>query len=400
LRNATDIVLDVSEEALEHDPYPTYRWMRENQPIAYLPHSDQVLVTTWDLCDEAGNNDAVFSPDSVFSARMFGAPNVLAMNGPEHTALRNRVNPPFRPRTVMGYRDDLLRATARRYISAVAPLGRIDAVGGLLEPISPRPVGDLTGVEGVDDATLDRWLRVYAGWIADLGRDESTRADVEGVKDELRELLEENIARGEWTSVGGGRSAIWHMLYDGRPDGTPRSVEELIGNLGVLIVGGFQEPAHASASTLYGLLGRPEQAAAFAGDPTGFSAQAVEEGLRWLSPFGTTEKRTTEDVDLGGLHFPKDTPVALVIGSANRDATRWTDPDVYDLFRETQAHASFGYGMHFCIGHFTARNLAQVVLEEEFSLLPNVRFDPEQDAEVRGWVARGPKTLPIVWDAP
>lgn len=397
---ATDIVLDVAEAELNADPYPTYRWMRENQPIAYYPEADQVLVTTWDLCDEAGNNDTVFSPDSVFSSRVFGAPNVLAMNGEEHTAMRNRVNPPFRPRAVRGYRDSLLRKTARHYLSAVAPLGRIDAVAGLLEPISQRAVGDLIGFEDVDDQTLDRWLRIYASWSAGFGRDEDSRSKVEAVKDELRELLETKIASGSLLGEGGGRSAIGHMLYDGRPEGEPRSVEELIGNLGVLIVGGFQEPAHASASTLYGLLGRPEQATAFAEDPARFCAQAVEEGLRWLSPFGTTEKRTTREVDLGGVHFPADTPVALVIGSANRDATRWDDADTYDMFREVQGHASFGYGMHFCIGHFTARNLAQVVLEEIFTSLPNVRFDPDEQAQVRGWVARGPKTLPIVWDAP
>lgn len=395
---ATDVVLDLTLDELDHDPYPSYQWMRENQPIAWLPGSEQVLVTTWALCDEAGNNDDVFRPDAVFSSKMFGAPNVLALNGPEHTEMRNRVNPPFRPRAVKGYRDSLLRQTARTYIEAIRPLGRIDAVHALLEPISQRAVGDLIGFEGVDDATLQRWLDVYATWITDFGRTPGGSAAVDAVKDELRANLEEQIAR-EHDNPSGRHSAIAHMLYDGMPDGEARDIEQLIGNLGVLIVGGFQEPAHATASTLLGLLGRPEQAAAFAAAPGELSAAAVEEGLRWLSPFGTTEKRTSRDVMLGGLLFPKDTPVALVIGSANRDATRWQNADVYDLEREPQGHASFGYGLHFCIGHFTARNLAQVVLEEIFTLLPNVRLDPDAEPLVRGWVARGPKTLPIVWDA-
>jgi cytochrome P450 len=399
MKLATDFVLDVTLEELERDPYPTYQWMRENQPIAWLPGTEQVLVATWNLCDEAGNNDSVFQPDAEFSTKIFGSPNVLALNGDEHTAMRNRVNPPFRPRAVRGYRDTLLRATARRYLEAVKHLGRIDAVDGLLEPISRRAVGDLIGFDDVPDETLGRWLDAYAVWVTDFGRDPLAHDRVERVKVELRELLEAKIAQPP-PAAGLPPSAIWHMLHDGMEPGTARSVDDLIGNLGVMIIGGFQEPAHAAATTLYGLLGRPEQAAAFAERPAELSAAAVEEGLRWMAPFGTTEKRTSRAVDLGGVHFPQGTPVALVIGSANRDASRWTDADVYDLFREEQNHASFGYGLHFCIGHFTARNLAQVLLEEIFETLPGVRLDPESPAEVRGWVARGPKTLPIVWDAP
>ena len=54
---ATDVVVDLAIDELEADPYPTYAWLRENRPIAYVPQSGRVLVTTWALCDEAGQND-------------------------------------------------------------------------------------------------------------------------------------------------------------------------------------------------------------------------------------------------------------------------------------------------------------------------------------------------------
>lgn len=396
---ATDLVVDISLDELDTDPYPAYRWLRENMPVAYLPGTDQVLVTTWDLCEQAGKNDTVFSPDGEFSSRIFGSPNILALNGPEHTAMRNRINPPFRPRAVRGYREDLLRATARHYIGRVRDHGRADAVGEILEPISQRAVGDLIGFNDVADDTLARWLAVYAAWVTDFGRDATLVTKIDELQQELRQFITGRIAPGsDWATTP--PTALWHMLHDGMPDEQTRDVDDLIGNLGVLIVGGFQEPAHAAAGTLYGLLGREEQAAAVAANPAELSAIAVEEGLRWLSPFGTTEKRTTAAVDLAGVHLPAGTPVALVIGSANRDPSRWDDPDTYDLFRAPLSHASFGYGLHFCIGHHTASNLAQVVLEELFTMLPGLRLDPDHPTTVRGWVARGPKTMPIVWDAP
>ena len=69
----------------------------------------------------------------------------------------------------------------------------------------------------------------------------------------------------------------------------------------------------------------------------------------------------------------------MVLGSANRDATRYADPDVFDLDRPRQSHASFGYGLHFCLGHFVARQLEQVMLEEMFARLPNLRPDPDRN---------------------
>ena len=85
--------------------------------------------------------------------------------------------------------------------------------------------------------------------------------------------------------------------------------------------------------------------------------------------------------------------------SANRDETRFADPDVFDLGRPRQSHVSFGYGVHFCLGHYVARQLEKVMLEEMFTRLPNLRPDPDQETIVHGWSVRAAKRLPVVWDA-
>lgn len=296
---AADIVHDVALEVLEDDPYPTYAWMRRHRPIAFVPETGRVWVTTWDLCDEAGRNDKVFGPTSDVFHAVYGNPNVMSLSGPEHLAHRAALNACFRPRAVNGYREQILRATAVRYIDAIRDRGQADANTEILERISMRAIGDVLGFTDVHDDILIR----------------------------------------------------------------------------------------------------PEQAARLRADPSAWSAAAVEEGLRWLAPFGMTEKLTTADVTLGGILFPVGTEVAMVLGSANRDATRYADPDVFDLDRPRQSHASFGYGLHFCLGHFVARQLEQVMLEEMFARLPNLRPDPDQEATVHGWAVRAAKRLPVVWDA-
>ena len=189
------------------------------------------------------------------------------------------------------------------------------------------------------------------------------------------------------------------MLHDGMPEGETRSVEELIGTVGLMIVGGIQEPAHAAANALVGLLGRPDQASRVAAEPAAWSARVIEEGLRWLPPFGMTEKRTTTEVTLGGLLFPPGTEVSMVIGSANRDLAHFPEPDVFDIDRDTRGHMAFGYGVHFCIGHAVARALAQVMIEEMFARLPNLRLDPNRPPAIHGWANRAAYRLPLLWDA-
>jgi aromatic O-demethylase, cytochrome P450 subunit len=392
---ATDVVLDVGLDVLEDDPYPTYAWMREHCPVALVPASGRVFVTTWALCDRAGNNDEVFEPAKDVFNTVYGDPNVISLRGSAHREVRNALNPPFRPRAVNSYRDRLLRATAARYIDAVRDRGHTEATSEVFEPISQRAVGDVLGFTDVDDATLSRWFKDYGAYLVDFGRSEEVARRGRAAKADVSAYL---AARLPALVDDPDDSVIAHLLHDGMPTGRTRTVEDMIGSFGVLIVGGFQEPAHGIANTMLGLLGRPDQSARVAADAAAWSARAIDEGLRWLSPFGITEKVMRVDAVLDGLRFPAGTEVALVIGSANRDPDRFDHPDVYDLDRPPTSHVAFGYGTHFCVGHSIARVLGQVVLEEMFARLPGLRLDPDRPAVVHGWAVRGARSLPVVWD--
>ena len=388
-------VHDVALEILENDPYPTYAWMRRHRPVAYVPETGRVWITTWDLCDKAGRNDALFGPTRDVFHAVYGNPNVMSLTGAEHLAHRTALNACFRPRAVNGYREQL-RATAARYVDAVRDRGAADASTEILERVSLRAVGDVLGFNDVHDDVLIRWFHGFAAYLVDFGRSSEVAEHGRAIKAEVAAYLR---ARLDQLAAHPDGSTLSHLLHDGMPEGTVRGLEEIIGDVGVMIVGGFQEPAHGAANSLHGLFTRPDQVDRLRADPSAWSAAAVEEGLRWLAPFGMTEKLTTADATVGDVPFPAGTEVAMVLGSANRDETRYADPDVFDLDRPRQSHASFGYGLHFCLGHFVARQLEQVMLEEMFTRLPNLRPDPDREATVQGWAVRAAKRLPVVWDA-
>ena len=392
---ATEIVVDAKLADLENDPYPTYVDMRRRCPIAWVPETGRLWITTWDLCAEAGNNYEVFGPTQDAFTRVYGQPNVMSLSGEAHLKARKPLDARFRPRTVNDYVDSHIRPTAVRYIEAIRSKGAAELNGELLEPISLRAIGDVMGFVDVDDRVLKRWFHGLGNYLVDNGRSAEVTSVGEGVKREIRTYLEGRLDHFQAQHDG---STLAHMFRDGMTDGI-RSVDEVIGSIGVMIVGGFQEPAHGTANTILGLLSNIEQAKAVAADPGGLAPEAVKEGLRWIAPFGMTEKLTTRDVVLGGLLIPAGTEIALVLGSANRDEAKFSEPDKFDIARPNKVHASFGYGIHFCVGNYVARQLIQVCVEEILGRLPGVRLDPAKHPVVHGWYVRGAKSLPVVWDA-
>ncbi len=395
IETAFDIVADLPLKSLEDDPYQSYGWMRDAAPVVYVPETGRVLVTTWELCKEAGVNDRVFGPTKQAHETVYGCPNVMSMTGDDHRTLRNAANAPVRPKAVKSYYESGIRETVLHYVESIRAIGSADATVEIFEPISQRVVGDVLGFSDVDDATLGRWFHTYADYLVDYGRDQQVAERIKDVKAEVWEYLEGRTPEIAEHPDGSG---LDHLLRDGMPPGEMRSIGDIAPTVGVLIVGGFQEPAHLISNTLLGLLGRPAAARRVAADPAAWARPALEEGLRWLPPFGFTEKLTTEDVTLGGVLIPAGTEIALVIGSANRDPARFADPDVFDIDRCDQGNVSFGFGSHFCIGHNLARAIGEVVIEEFFRLLPNVRLDPNRAPVVHGWLTRGAKSLPVVWD--
>jgi aromatic O-demethylase, cytochrome P450 subunit len=394
---ATDTVVDARLVDIEVDPYPLYAWMRREQPIAWVPETGRLWLTTWDLCAEAGAADEIFGPTSDVHELVYGLPNVMAMSGEEHRRARAPLDARFRPRAVNEYVETLVRPAAVRYIERVQARGRADLTGEVLEKISSRAVGDVLGLTGVPDETLLRWFRGLAAYLDDLGRgDPAIGAHAAVVKTELREYLAGRIDELRAHPDG---STLDHMVHHGLADGQVRAVGDIAGTVGTMIVGGFQEPAHAAANAILGLLARPEQAAAVAADPRGLAAATVHEGLRWIPPFNMTEKRTAADVVIAGKRIPAGTEIALVIGSANRDENHFDHPDTFDLHRRRANNLAFGFGAHFCVGHYVARQVAQVSVEELFTRLPGLRLDPEHEPVVHGWMVRAAKTLPVVWDA-
>lgn len=128
---------------------------------------------------------------------------------------------------------------------------------------------------------------------------------------------------------------------------------------------------------------------------------AIEEGLRVETPLTMVMRTTTGDVEIGGKTIPADAQIDLCMGSANRDETRWTDPDTFDIRRPRHAHIAFAGGIHMCLGMHLARLETRVMLNSLLDRITDLTFVPDdgtgEESRIVGLTFRSPNKLPVTF---
>jgi cytochrome P450 len=150
---------------------------------------------------------------------------------------------------------------------------------------------------------------------------------------------------------------------------------------------------------LFALLHDRSQFDALSGDRSLYP-QAFEEVLRWEPPVTVILRRATRDTELAGVRIDQGADIALMIGAANRDDRKYSDPDRYDLFREQRQHVGFGFGVHVCLGMHLARMESRVAINTLLDRLGPFTLDPEaEQPHIEGLAFRSPLSLPVVFAA-
>jgi cytochrome P450 len=189
------------------------------------------------------------------------------------------------------------------------------------------------------------------------------------------------------------------MLAQVEVDGDVLPEEVLVSFLRQLVNAGGDTTYRGTSILLVGLLNNPEQLDAVRRDRT-LIPQAIDEALRWDGPVVVQARTAARETELGGMKIPVNALIDVVAGSANRDPSRYPDPDKFDIFRPRKhRHFAFAYGPHVCIGQHLARMEMTRALHAILDRLPNVRLDPDMPPpDVRGTMMRVPKHIHVVFD--
>jgi len=164
-------------------------------------------------------------------------------------------------------------------------------------------------------------------------------------------------------------------------DNSLASEADVVACLLWLVGMGYEMVTHLLGNAVLCLLMHPEVIERLHQDPAPIYS-TIEEALRYLPPVWRVTRMTTEEVALGGQLVPAQARICAWIVSANRDESRFSSPDTFDIERVPNRHLSFGYGKDFHFDAALARLLAEISLTALLDYLPDLKLVPGQRLEV------------------
>jgi unspecific monooxygenase len=352
------------------NPYPFYESARAAGP--FFRWADYNLTCT-------GNAAAV---NAIFRDRRFGrepveplvvpphlapfyaveAHSMLELEPPRHTRLRNLVLRAFTSRRIAGLAPDITALATE--LAESFPQGEFDLLTAFAQPLPVRIIARLLGVPEAMAPDLLAWSNAMVGmYMAGRTRAMERRAvaATEAFVAFLRGYVEERRARPA--------DDLITQLIAAEMEGEKLSTDELIATCILLLNAGHEATVHTIGNGVKTLLETRTPPTALAPDNVD---STVEEILRFDPALHMFTRHAYEDIEVMGHTFHRGDQTGLLLAAANRDPGVWSEPDRFNPARPVKPLATFGAGLHFCVGAPLARLELQIALPILFRYCPQL----------------------------
>lgn len=172
--------------------------------------------------------------------------------------------------------------------------------------------------------------------------------------------------------------------------------DELLSTCFLLLAAGHETTINLIGNGMLALLRHPDQLRRLQDDPA-LIRPAIEELLRYDSPVQMTSRIVAGGTEIAGQALGDGEFVFAVLGAANRDPDRFSDPDRLDLGRADNQYLSFGNGPHFCLGAPLARLEGEVAIGALVRRFPALRLDTDTVEWRPNPALRGLESLPVAY---
>ncbi|WOH48241.1 cytochrome P450 [Bradyrhizobium sp. sBnM-33] len=375
-------LVDFSSEAFLRNPQNGVALLRSSGPVVAtkFPILGRLWVTT--TYDAAAR---VLKDSTTFTLRKEGgslvglpwwmpnfigslANNMLTMDEPDHTRLRDIVDEAFRRRAVMDM-EPHIRAIADRLADELFAAGNpADLVQRYARMLPLAVICELLGLPSADRPKFIAWANSISNLTSALGFVQL----ISGMMRMRRYLkVRLQVAREQ-----GGEGLIAELVRVEKEGGriTP---DEMVSMVFLLLGAGSETTTHLISGSVFELLKNLERRDWLAADWSR-AGLAVEEFLRFVSPVQFSKPRyVRHDVGLDGVKLKKGDRVMAMIVAANLDPQANEGPARLDLERRPNRHLAFGTGIHFCLGHQLARIEGICALQALFTRWPGLKLAVE-----------------------
>ncbi|MGK8508289.1 cytochrome P450 [Nocardia asiatica] len=388
------LVFDPYDYGFHEDPYPTYRRLREEAPLYHNPdlgfwalsrHAD-VTGAFRDSARLSSANGVSLDP-AAWGPHAHRVMSFLAMDDPRHMRMRRLVFKGFTPKRVAEM-EDRIRELTLSYLGPVLGGEVFDWIDEVAGKLPMDVISELMGVPEADRVEIRR--------LADLvvhREDGVLDVPVAAAEASMKLLVYYAEMVAERRRVR--REDLTSALLDAEIGGDRLSDEEIIGFLFLMVVAGNETTTKLLGNALYWGARNPGEYAKVVAEPE-LVPDWVEETLRYDTSSQMVARTATEDLGYHGGVIPAGAKVLLLIGSANRDPEVFDDGDDFRIDRgDISGLASFGAGVHFCLGAHLARLEATIALREFSARVRSYDVLESGIARVHSSNVRGFAHLPI-----
>ncbi len=367
------------------DPYPTYAWMRANEPIYWDAENELWGISRYDdIVDIEKRKREFINSDKEKGGYRPNLPAddaIIGLDDPLHMKRRNTVSRRFTPRAAGAWEDDIRGKVNGLLDEVAANGGTAEIINDLAAPLPAMMIGKLLGFEESDWPKLKYWSETTialgggpryfndAGMIAAMDFAQAA-ADLF----ELKKTCPADDILTHYTTA--------------EIDGCPFDAETAIADSLLLLDGGAETTRTVIARTILNLIENPAELAKLRAGAD--MTVAVEEFIRYVTPIHNMCRVASDDAVVNGITIPKGNQVVLMYSSANRDEKYFDNAEALDVTRTPNNHIAFGFGTHFCLGASLARLEIRVFFEEllrrtsGWKLVPGTEPVEMANAFVRG----------------
>lgn len=337
---------------------------------------------------------SVLMPDAFYeqqSALGLDIKTLIHMDGAEHTAYRAVTNDWFKPANLRRNVSGLVELLATEFVDRMA--GKAPACDfardiGLMFPL--RVIMTLFGVPERDELLmLELTQKMFGSEDPEFGGADRMTT--------LMEVFQKFYPYFDGLTAdrrANPTSDVATVLANGRIGDGPMGDLERFSYYAIVATAGHDTTSSAINAGVEQLCRHPEQLRYLQQNPDAID-NAVEEIIRHGTPVRHFMRFATEDCELEGKQIRAGDAVLLSYPSANRDESKFPDPDRFDVTRANADELlSFGTGVHFCLGAHLSRLELRVFFRELIGRLEFLEFDGEPTQLVSNFVG-GLKNLPV-----
>ena len=354
------------------DPYPHLKTLRESSPLHKDLNSDLVLVTRFEDVKGVQTSKA-FSSSEPEDSNTFKRSNessknypyfwkteefsLLNLEGQLHGDLRGLVAKAFSTRQVQELRP-FMEAKSEELLNNLRG-NSFDLLADYAQPYSVSVIGKLLGVpEEQYDNFLDWSNKIVKMYDLEVSSESSEEAE-QAAKDfyyYISGLIDIKSKDPDDDMIS--------RLSQVTENNQKLTKDQIICTVILLLNAGHEATVNTIGNSIVAL---NQNNISTKNLNTRYEIKKIiEELIRWDSPLQFFQRWVLEDTSLGGFDLKKNSKIAILLGSANRDELAFKNAEIINFERDNLSHTSFGGGVHFCLGAHLARLELEVSLTNLF----------------------------------